>query len=464
MVAARKSTACSRCVELERRILELEAQVARLKKNSSTSSKPPSSDIVKPKPKSRGNTDGKRKRGGQAGHPRHQRQEFDPSQVDNAYVYYWDRCPCCDGELELREQQARTLQQVEFVERPIEVQEHRSIACWCGQCRRTHYAPIPDDIRKAGLAGPRLTALIAYMKSACHCSFSTIRKYLRDVVGVTLSRGFLRKLCAKVSDSLEDCYDQLLDLLAEQDVLNVDETGHKENGNKLWTWCFRASLFTVFRIDPSRGSAVLMDVLGEDFQGVLGCDYFGAYRKYMRLNDNVLLQFCLAHLIRDVKFLASHSDPANRDYGERIIALLRELFAVIHRQEEYRSDAAFRRDLKKVRGKLVREATLESPETREANNLAERFYTNVEGYFQFISTPGVEPTNNLAEQAIRFVAIHRRITQGTRSESGRRWCERVWTVIGSCEQQSRSVFNFLFESVRSYLAGDPTPSLAPNTS
>jgi transposase len=82
----------------------------------------------------------------------------------------------------------------------------------------------------------------------------------------------------------------------------------------MWTWCFRASLFTLFKISPSRGSQVLVDVLGTEFDGVLGCDYFSAYRKYMRLNENVLVQFCLAHLIRDIKFLAEHPDPRNRAY------------------------------------------------------------------------------------------------------------------------------------------------------
>ena len=139
-------------------------------------------------------------------------------------------------------------------------------------------------------------------------SYSSIRKFLRDVVGVTISRGQLRKLVGKVSESLLDPYEQLLAILPEQEALNVDETGHKDNGQRLWTWCFRASLFTVFKISPSRGSDVLLETLGKEFDGLLGCDYFSAYRKYMRLNDNVTVQFCLAHFIRDVKFLVEHPD------------------------------------------------------------------------------------------------------------------------------------------------------------
>src|SRR5262249_1404812 len=134
---------------------------------------------------------------------------------------------------------------------------------------------------------------------------------LRDVIGVTISRGQLAKLVQKVSASLKEVYDPLREALPSEARLNVDETGHPDQGDRLWTWCFRAPLFTLFHIDPSRGSDVLVEVLGKEFQGVLGCDYFSAYRKYMKDCD-VRVQFCLAHLIRDVKFLVEHPTAANR--------------------------------------------------------------------------------------------------------------------------------------------------------
>jgi hypothetical protein len=279
-------------------------------------------------------------------------------------------------------------------------------------------------------------------------------------VGVTISRGHLRKLVAKVTESLADPYEELQVLLPQEGQLNVDETGHKENGDRLWTWCFRASLYTVFKISPSRGSDVLIEVLGQEFNGVLGCDYFSAYRKYMK-DFNVVVQFCLAHFIRDVKFLAQHPDKKNRQHGERLLEHLRKLFKTIHRREEYASEATFRKALNRLRDELIYDAVMESPGTREADNLGDRFVKHFESFFTFITTPGVEPTNNLAEQAIRFVAIHRRMTQGTRSEAGRRWCERIWTAIATCEQQRRSIFEYLCGAVVNYFHSQPAPSLVP---
>ena len=134
-------------------------------------------------------------------------------------------------------------------------------------------------MRKEGLFKARLTALVAYLKNVCHASFSTLRKFLRDVVGETVSRGYLGKLITKVSQSLERPYAELLERIPLETTLNVDETGHKDNGDRFWTWVFKAELDVLFRIDKSRGSQVLIEVLGEAFEGTLGCDYFSAKRQ-----------------------------------------------------------------------------------------------------------------------------------------------------------------------------------------
>jgi transposase len=454
-----------RLAELEVRFAQLEAELAKARKNSGNSSKPPSSDIVKLRakpPRKRGRQ--KQKQGAQPGHPRHERPPFPPDQIDNVWEYRLDACPCCGGGLKDAKAEDRVLQQVELQPQPTIIEEHRQVAQRCTKCQRVHYAGLPEELARAGLIGPRLTALVGFLKGACHMSFSTIRKFFRDVIGVRVSRGLLAKLIGKVRTSLQDPYEELLRMLPEQDVLNVDETGHKDRGKSLWTWCFRATLFTLYKISPSRGSDVLLDVLGKEFDGVLGCDYFSAYRKYMRLNENVTLQFCLAHFIRDVKFLAEHPDRRNRMYGKQLVEDLRRLFHILHRRDEYASEATFRQALQRIERAICWDAFMESPRTRESENIAERFRLYAENFFSFITTPGVEPTNNLAEQAIRFVAIHRKITQGTRGQAGQTWCERIWTVIGTCAQTGRSVFEFLHSAINATFAGTSAPTLVPNSS
>jgi transposase len=444
---------------LRERIAALEADLAKAKKNSSNSSKPPSSDLVKP-PKPPRKDGENRQRGGQPGHEQHLRDDFPPEAIDQVVPYALDCCPDCGGKLRPFERPADVLQQVEIAAAPTVVTEHRVLGYWCPHCRKYHSASLPKAVEAAGLFGPRLTALVAYLKGVGHASFSTIRKFLRDVVGVNVSRGYLAKVIAKVSRSLAAAYGELLDRLPSEASLNVDETGHPENREKYWTWCFRAQLYTLFHIDKSRGSEVLVKILGVEFNGVLGCDYFSAYRKYMREFD-VRVQFCLAHLIRDVKFLLTLPGREDQAYGQRLRRALRELFAVIHRRETMTA-SGFQQALAAARNDVLVAGTTRVPDTKHARNLAKRFRKHGAAYFRFVTTPGIEPTNNLAEQAIRFVVIDRRITQGTRSEKGRRWCERIWTVIATCAQQGRAAFQFLLDSVQAHFSGTSPPSFLPS--
>ena len=292
----------ARSLQLEARIVQLEAENARLKKNSSNSSKPPSSDIVKPKPKPLQGKKRKRKIGGQPGHLKHTRTPFTPDQLDITRDYTLDACPDCGGVLLDATIKPRVIQQIELIDKPVSIIEHRAMSHWCPHCKKTHRASLPAAVQRGGLVGPRMTALVAYLKGGCHASYSTTQAFLRDVFQTQISRGQLARLTAKTAAALDEPYRQILAALPGEKRLNIDETGHKECKKKLWTWCFRAPNHTLFKIDPSRGSNVLVDVLGEHFSGVIGADYFSAYRKYMADFD-VDVQFCLAHLIRDVKFL-----------------------------------------------------------------------------------------------------------------------------------------------------------------
>ena len=314
-------------------IARLEKQLAAARKDSATSSKPPSSDLVKPpKPPPPAGHE-KRRIGGQPGHPKHERLAYPPELVNGGFhADHLDGCPHCGHDLQATEAVPRIVQQIDIPEVPVLINEHRAQPGWCPHCRKVHYAPLPAVIEQGGLVGPRLTTLIAYLKGACHASFSTIRKFLRDVVRVPISRGQLAKIIAKVSQALEGPYQELLENLPAQPRLNVDETGHKQNGGRMWTWCFRAELYILFKIDPTRSGDVLIAVLGTEFDGVLGCDYFSAYRRYQR-EFGVALQFCLAQLIRDVKDLTTLPDARDRAYGERLREALRQLFGVIHRRE-----------------------------------------------------------------------------------------------------------------------------------
>ena len=200
-------------VALQHQVTAQEKKIAQLSKNSSNSSKPPSSDITKPPKKNRANGK-KNKRGGQPGHPKHERVPLGEDELDARWEYQCPSCPECDNpDITLLDVAPRIIQQSELIEVVTRHEEHRAYGYYCGRCDRIHYAPFPDAVLKEGLFKARLTALVGYMKNACHASFSIIRKFLRDVIGVTVSRGYLAKLIQKVSQALAPSYEELLNRL-----------------------------------------------------------------------------------------------------------------------------------------------------------------------------------------------------------------------------------------------------------
>jgi transposase len=453
---------------LQKRVAELERKVAQLAKNSANSGKPPSSDDLT-KPPRKNKAKGKRKIGAQPGHPKHERQPFDKTEIDWFHEYALACCPHCGGKtIPAPSWEPQVVQQVELKPAAVSIEEHRATAARCERCHKIYYAPFPPAVERAGLFKENLTALVAYLKYACHASFSTIRRFILDVLRLRVSRGYLCKVIQKVSRALRPSYEELLERLPLEWRINVDETGHRENGERFWTWVFRADLYVLFKIDKSRGSKVLLEVLGREFNGVLGCDYFSAYRKYMK-DFSVEIQFCLAHLIRNIKFLLSLPDAATRAYGQKLLAALKALFTVIHRRETLGA-ATFQAALEKARRKILRIGIEQAPsrldrngkeQNNEAQNMADRLRKHGAAYFSFITTPGIDPTNNVAEQAIRFVVIDRVVTQGTRGLKGRTASERLWTVIATCRLQKKSTFDFLLDAVRASFHNLPPPSLLP---
>ena len=298
---------------LEHQIAQLQERLARRSKDSSTSSKPPSSDIVKP-PKPKSNNSGKS--GGQKGHPGLFRKLFAMERLDEVKEYRLSQCPECRTPLSKEHETNPWIQQtVELPEKLTHVTEHRRWGYLCPQCQKQLYAPLPEGIREGDIFGPRLQSLVVYMKAALHGSYTTLEEFMQEVFEIPVSRSGLANQIKAISPSLEVPYQELQGALAHEPSLHIDETGHKDNGDRYWIWAFCTRLFGFFTVEASRGSQVLKKVLGETFKGTLISDFFSAYIKYA----SALQQFCLAHLIRDIKFLTTLPDQANQQFGIRLL-------------------------------------------------------------------------------------------------------------------------------------------------
>ncbi len=449
-------------LELTKRVAGLELQLAKATKDSSNSSKSPSSDIVKPPGKK---TDRRRKakRGGQKGHAKQVREPLPPERVDEQITYEID-----DADIRAREltptDDFEIVQHIELLDLPIHVTEHRLRQYLDGDGN-----VVLPDVRELGgpIFGPRMLAMIGWLKSRAHCSYTTIATWMEDVLQVPVSRGYLAKLCnGTISASLADAYEELRDAIPQQPHLGSDESSLKNNGKKHWIWCITAGLFTLFHIAKTRSRSVLEELIGTDFQGFVHFDYFSANCSFA-WNFDIQAQYCWAHLIRDIRFLLKHPDPATKSWAEELLDRSRRMFSAWHQREEM-TEVGFRRSMIIHRDRFL-EIVRNPPDSSEAGNLQDRFrivelvdgaqYDMSQDYCRFMFSPGVEPTNNHSEQQVRHCVIDRRITQGTRSEAGQRYHERMWSAIATCGKQGRSFFDFLHQSIDAKLNSKPHQSL-----
>jgi hypothetical protein len=283
-----------------------------------------------------------------------------------------------------------------------------------------------------------------------------MRAFFQDVLGIVISGGFLAKQIKKAGQALKRPHQELMERLSGEKHLHIDESGWKEGGEKRWIWVFRAEKYAVFIIRGSRGSDVLEEILGKEYRGIISCDFFSAYRKFRRISS-ALLQFCWAHLIREVLFLLKLEGEDVRRYGRRVIKQIKGMFETIHLKEGMKEEE-WKERMRVHQGLIVRRATGTVPEQEEAQLIAKRLREWEGEYFRFIEE-GIEATNNPAELTIRQSILDRIITQGSRGTTGNEWHERFWTVFMTCTIQNISVMNYLKNCLSAYFGMGPEPNL-----
>jgi transposase len=224
-IAELEKQVVARVAELLARLEHTGSLLAKARETSATSSKPPSSDIVEPRPE-KARAGRKRRIGDRPGHEKSQR-DFCLQDADRKHPYDLRRCPCCDSpRLKARPQETKYLYQYELVERPVELHAHVIPIYGCDSCQEVRQTTLPSGVRKAGLIRPRRSRVLAYLNGACRSSYSNIRVFSRDVFGMKVSTGMIAKVIRKLTFALDDDYAELLNRLSNEAVLNVDETGH----------------------------------------------------------------------------------------------------------------------------------------------------------------------------------------------------------------------------------------------
>jgi transposase len=393
----------------------------------------------------------RRKRGRKKGHEGVSRPAppQDPDRVVNLYL---KTCPHCETPLGApcgcRE---HVVEELPAVIRLLVIL-YRHYQYWCPGCGRTVEAGRHPEEPKHGKIGMRALLFCAELKHRLGIPYRKIQELLATLGSISISSGAIQQAMIRLSVLFQATYLSLIDALRAAQAVYADETGWKVDGLRWWLWVFTNADLTVYKAAPTRGSAVPMEMLGEDFLGTVIADFYAAYNRLPGL-----AQKCLAHFFRELKACAAKGSPAFLVFRDRVTRLLKQAIALRSRREEM-DEAAFARRVNRIRRQLA-ESRRGSSADPDVERLKDRMAMFQEDFLTFLTAPGVEPNNNRAERAIRPAVIARKISGGNRSDDGANSHSVLMSIIQTCRQQGTRIMNFGMALLAARNAGKPDPVL-----
>lgn len=434
---------------LLRRIAELEARLNQTPRNSS---RPPSTQHPHAKPGS--NTPkSKRNRGGQPGHPRAERALIPSEQCDDVVPLQPTQCRRCGTKLSGNDPAPLRHQVWELPEiRPLvtEYQRHRLTCPGCGE---STCAPLPTGV-PTGQSGPRLVAFTSLLMAYFRQSKRRTALFVTSILNIPCCPALTVQHQRIATTALRPQYARLVAALPTEPHLNGDESPTKEGATRSWLWTFVAKSFTVFAQRPTRAATVLDELLTEKFSGVITCDRAKMYWQCGRL------QWCWAHLQRDIQALIDRPDHQLKRLGHDLMRPVKALFRLWSRcRDGTLARTGLKRLMQPIRQEIDR--LLLRGHGTAADGMCRELFAHRAWLWTFLEVEGVEPTNNAAERSLRHAVIWRKLSFGTQSEAGSRFVETLLTVIETCRQQQRHVFDHVTRSLQAHFRREPAPPLIP---
>lgn len=404
--------------ELRRQVAELQTQLAELTKGRGD----PPSFVRANRPKREGAKPARKRRAPE--HNRVRRRETPTRTVLHAY----DRCPDCSYRLS-GETVDRVRQVIELPEpRPVEVTEHRLIKRYCPACEcfKTPPLDLSGEVLGQGRMGVRVASVVSYLRITLRLPIRLVQSYLGTFHKLEISIGEIVYLLDQVREATKTSVEGLRDEARKSTVLHADETGWREDGQNGYIWSFStpggpdgSAAIRYYERDQSRGQSVVRRVLGNQFKGLLVSDFYVGYNDY-----ECRKQRCWGHLLRDLHDLKeAHKGECSEDletvrWAQAVRALYDEAQALVTAEPKPSQEARERKYVSLV--ERVHALGLEHAKDKAhpTHALCKRVLLHEDELFQFVLVEGLASNNNLAERSIRPLVVIRKISGGSRSDSG----------------------------------------------
>lgn len=433
---------------VEKLKMHIKKLLGRLKKDSSSSSKPPSTDVFrKPKPQNLREKSG-RKPGGQFGHPGHRLAPFEnPDIIIEKKVEVCDEC----GHDIINSQDFEVKQKIDIEIRTVVTEErvYEGVCVYCGKKVRGRF--------DAGFVNPaqygdNIKAAVALLSEHGCVSVSKTAEIINSLSGgrLNLSWGTIVNMQRELSDKLEDTINVIREGLIAGRVLCADETGCRVNGGLGWIQVFCNDRFALFGLNSKRGDVDEQFGILTFFLGILVHDHFMSYYQF----ENVSLAECNGHILRYLKGLI---EIFKHDWLKAMSELMK---SACHRKNQLVAAGAaqmpgedikwFETEYDRIleEGRKEYEAATEGDKKKESyyvdeRRLLDRLSEYKEEHLRFLMDFKTPFTNNMAERDMRKFKNKAKVSGCFRSAEGAQIYARIASVITTLKKQSINVFDGL---------------------
>ena len=335
-----------------------------------------------------------------------------------------DRCPDCGMKLGSPFRIESNIIEEIPEPQPVTITEYKIAHYICPNCQKEVVGTDPG-CPSEGMFGNNTIAQATLLKYEDRLPHRKIQYALKRLYGLDISPATILDLTRRAADAVQPEYNAILERIRAAQVLYVDETSIDVQGKNHWIWVFATPAETFVVIRKSRGMKVLVEVLTRKFKGTIVCD---GWKPYVRFSKH--LQRCWAHLLRESKELAENIPEAvplhgalRKIYDQLIDALKNDPPPEVRRVLWYLARAMLNQMIKGVYA------------NEKVRKLIGKINNGFEYWFTFVIQPGVEPTNNRAERAIREHVVQRKIIGTLRNCKGTAIHERLMTVLATWSLQ-----------------------------
>jgi transposase len=443
-----------RVARQDERIAQLERRLNRSSRNSSS---PPSSDPPSAPPR-RGKDSSGRPQGAQPGHEGRGRPLLPAWAVDEVIEHWPDRCGC--GHVFAASERVAVGEPVRWQveELPVisvQITEHRCQRVRCPGCGRRRRVELPSEVAQSAF-GPRFQAAVATLSTRNRISRRDVVECCEELFSSRISAGTVDAILHRAAEALLEPHADLLKELRGARAVNMDETGWRTKGERRALWGIFDQRHAYLHVASDRHEDHAKNLLA-DTKAIVTSDRWWAYA-HLPLNRR---QLCWSHLRRD---FAAHAEglAAEREFGEHGLELSERVFWAF----EVFQHTEDRRQLKLTIGQLQREFkpiirryASKSSRHKYCRGMARNLLKAWPALWTFAKHPGIEPTNNHAERALRSAVIYRKLSLGSQSSGGERRTERLLSAHTTCRLQGRSLFVYFTDVISAHARGDPVPAL-----